>query len=106
MILTTRSRAMRAKKSGFAARIESLDWAAMASGLDAQGCTVTGPLLTADECATLAASYPQDAPFRSRVVMARHGFGRGEYKYFAYPLPEPVADLRALLYPALAEIAT
>jgi hypothetical protein len=61
--------------------------------------------LTAEQCAALAQSYASDAPFRSRVVMARHGFGRGEYKYFAYPLPEPVAVLRAALYPPLAEIA-
>jgi hypothetical protein len=61
--------------------------------------------LTAEQCAALAQTYASDAPFRSRVVMARHGFGRGEYKYFAYPLPEPVAVLRAALYPPLAEIA-
>ena len=77
----------------------------MASSLDAQGCAVTGPLLTADECEALAASYPEDAPFRSRVIMARHGFGRGEYKYFAYPLPDLVQALRTALYPRLAEIA-
>jgi hypothetical protein len=73
--------------------------------LDAQGCATTVPLLTAEQCAALAQTYASDAPFRSRVVMARHGFGRGEYKYFAYPLPEPVAVLRAALYPPLAEIA-
>jgi hypothetical protein len=61
--------------------------------------------LTAERCAELARIYASDAPFRSRVVMARHGFGRGEYKYFSYPLPEPVAVLRAALYPPLAEIA-
>jgi hypothetical protein len=61
--------------------------------------------LTAEQCAALAQTYASDAPFRSRVVMARHGFGRGEYKYFAYPLPEPVAVLRAAFYPPLAEIA-
>ena len=65
-----------------------------AADLDAQGCAVIGPLLTADECAALAALYPHDAPFRSRVIMARHGFGRGEYKYFAYPLPDAIAALR------------
>lgn len=88
-----------------AERIEALDWAAMASGLDAQGCAVTGPLLTAEECAALAARYPEDKPFRSRVIMARHGFGRGEYKYFAYPLPGLIQELRTALYPRLAEIA-
>lgn len=88
-----------------AERIEALDWAAMASGLDAQGCAVTGPLLTAEECAALAARYSEDALFRSRVVMARHGFGRGEYKYFAYPLPGLIQELRTALYPRLAGIA-
>jgi uncharacterized protein len=88
-----------------AARVEALDWTAMAAELDQHGCTTTGPLLTRDECATLAASYSADSLFRSRVIMARHGFGRGEYKYFAYPLPEPVAALRTALYPHLAELA-
>jgi hypothetical protein len=77
----------------------------VAASLDAQGCAVVGPLLAPDECAALAARYDDDARFRSRVVMARHGFGRGEYKYFAYPLPEEVAALRAALYPRLATIA-
>jgi hypothetical protein len=87
------------------ARVAGLDWTAIAASLDAYGCTTIGPLLTADECAALAARYDEDASFRSRIVMARHGFGRGEYKYFAAPLPEPVAGLRAALYPPLAEIA-
>ena len=86
-------------------RVDAVDWGAMASSLDAQGCAVTGPLLTADECAVLAGRYSEDALFRSRVVMARHGFGRGEYKYFAYPLPDLVAALRSALYPHLATIA-
>ena len=62
-------------------------------------------LLDAGECATLAGHYGDDGRFRSRIVMARHGFGRGEYKYFAYPLPDIVAALRSALYPPLAEIA-
>lgn len=86
-------------------RVAALDWAAIAAALDDHGCAATGPLLTAEECALLAQSYPADNLFRSRVVMARHGFGRGEYKYFAYPLPELVAALRATLFPPLAEIA-
>jgi hypothetical protein len=86
-------------------RTEALDWAAMASSLDAHGCSVTGPLLTAEECEALAARYAEDKPFRSRVIMARHGFGRGEYKYFAYPLPELIQALRTALYPRLAAIA-
>jgi hypothetical protein len=86
-------------------RVPMLGWTAMASDLDAHGCAVTGPLLTADECAALAASYPQDTLFRSRVIMARHGFGRGEYKYFAYPLPDLIQGLRTALYPPLAKLA-
>ncbi len=90
-----------------AARVAALDWPAIAVALDAHGCATTGPLrlLTPDECAVLAASYAEDRPFRSRVIMARHGFGRGEYKYFAYPLPETIEALRTALYPHLAEIA-
>ena len=90
-----------------AARVAVLDWPAIESGLDAQGCAHTGPLslLTPDECRSLAESYAADALFRSRVIMARHGFGRGEYKYFAHPLPDAIAALRTALYPRLAEIA-
>jgi uncharacterized protein len=86
-------------------RIADLDWARIADDLAAHGCAVTGPLLTGEECASLARLYGEEAPFRSRVIMARHGFGRGEYKYFGYPLPDPVATLRAGLYPPLAAVA-
>jgi hypothetical protein len=87
------------------ARVAALDWSVISSALDTYGCATTGPLLTAEECATLAQSYAEDEPFRSRIIMARHGFGRGEYKYFAYPLPDIVAALRGALYPPLAEVA-
>jgi len=86
-------------------RVAALDWNRIGTDLDNNGCAPTGPLLTADECAALARSYPNDELFRSRIIMARHGFGRGEYKYFAYPLPELVAALRRALYPPLAGIA-
>jgi uncharacterized protein len=86
-------------------RVTALDWTAISSDLDSCGCATTGPLLTRDECAKLAQRYPEDEPFRSRIIMARHGFGRGEYKYFAYPLPDIVAALRGALYPPLAEVA-
>jgi hypothetical protein len=88
-----------------AGRISALYWSAIAADLDAHGCATTGPLLASEECDALAALYASDAPFRSRIVMARHGFGRGEYKYLAYPLPAAVAELRAALYPPLADIA-
>src|SRR6058998_3049052 len=87
------------------ARIAGLDWEQLSAQLNAHGCATTEALLSAEECAALAESYTADALFRSRVVMARHGFGRGEYKYFAYPLPELVAALRGALYPPLADIA-
>jgi uncharacterized protein len=87
------------------ARVATLDWTAIASALEKYGCATTGALLSAEQCATLTQSYGADAPFRSRIVMSRHGFGRGEYKYFAYPLPEFVAALRTALYPPLAQIA-
>jgi hypothetical protein len=86
-------------------RVAAVDWTAGAADLDRHGCCVTHALLTAAECEDLAVNYSEDALFRSRVIMARHGFGRGEYKYFAYPLPGPIATLRTALYPPLAAIA-
>lgn len=85
--------------------IATLDWARIGAELDTFGCATTGPLLDAAACADLAASYDREEGFRSRIVMARHGFGRGEYKYFANPLPDPVAALRAGFWPHLAPIA-
>lgn len=87
-------------------RIAALDWQRIESDLDQYGCAALGKVLESSECEQLAASYPEEDPFRSRVVMARHGFGRGEYKYFRYPLPRLVAELRQSLYPRLAGIAT
>ena len=86
-------------------RVDAIDWAQATNDLDAQGCAVLKGLLSADECRALAALYPDDRHFRSRVVMGRHGFGRGEYKYFAYPLPELIADLRPALYARLRDVA-
>lgn len=88
-----------------ALRIAALDWCQIRDDLNAVGAAVTGPLLAADECAALTALYPQTEVFRSRVMMQRHGFGQGEYQYFAYPLPPIVAKLRAALYTPLAGIA-
>ena len=81
------------------------DETALAADLDARGWAVLSGLLDPATCAALANGYDDDAQFRSTIVMARHGFGRGEYRYFAYPLPDPVADLRTGLYPQLASIA-
>ncbi|ODT24496.1 MAG: proline hydroxylase [Hyphomicrobium sp. SCN 65-11] len=83
----------------------AIDWAAVGESLDARGFAVLPHLLAPEQCRTVAAMYPDDSRFRSHIHMARHGFGRGEYKYFAYPLPDPIAELRAALYPHLAEIA-
>jgi hypothetical protein len=85
--------------------VNAIDWAQVGSELDARGSAVIENLVSAHECDALAALYPDDARFRSRVVMGRHGFGRGEYKYFSYPLPEPIARLRSALYPPLAALA-
>jgi len=88
-----------------ARRIAALDWKRIASDLDAHGCAVLKGVLESRECAALARTYPSNELFRSRIVMSQHGFGRGEYKYFACPLPQIVAQLRAALYPPLAGIA-
>jgi hypothetical protein len=84
---------------------ESIRWVDASCNLDAYGSAVLAGLLSREECKSLAVLYSNDSLFRSRVVMARHGFGRGEYKYFRYPLPELVARLRATLYPFLVPIA-
>jgi uncharacterized protein len=80
----------------------AIDWSGFEAALDARGCAMVPGLLDAQECGALARLYDCDERFRSRVVMARHGFGRGEYRYFAYPLPPRVQELRAAIYPRLA----
>ena len=105
MSTMTRTRTHQALAETSASGIKTLDWTRIGDDLAAHGCAVTGPLLSEQQCAALTAPYAQEEPFRSRVIMARHGFGRGEYKYFAYPLPELVANLRTALYPPLAAIA-
>jgi hypothetical protein len=90
---------------GITARVGALPWDGIAEKLDEQGCAVIEKLLVPEECEALRSLYPEDGVFRSRVVMARHGFGRGEYKYFSYPLPRIVADLRTSIYFRLAPIA-
>lgn len=84
---------------------DSLDWPLLERQLDQDGCAIIPSLLSLETCDAVSALYPQHAPFRSQVIMARHGFGRGEYKYFKYPLPDLVAELRRALYPRLVQIA-
>jgi len=91
--------------SGIAARVDAIDWTLAESELDTQGCAVLKGLLSPDECHALSALYPDDAHFRSRIVMGRHGFGRGEYQYFSYPLPDLIEGLRPALYARLQGIA-
>src|SRR6186713_995212 len=88
-----------------AAHVDALDWPQITGELDTQGCAVLKGLLTPDQCRAVAALYPDDANFRSRIVMGRHGFGRGEYKYFSYPLPDLIAQLRPALYAHLQGVA-
>lgn len=87
------------------ARCQAIDWSYIKRELDAQGSAVFPKILTRDECHAMADLYSQNVRFRKRVVMARHGFGRGEYQYFSYPLPDVTQRLRTLLYSNLAEIA-
>ena len=86
-------------------RVGAIDWARVTADLDARGCAVVDSILSAAECRTVAGFYDDESRFRSHVVMARHGFGRGEYKYFSDPLPAIVSELRAALYPCLAPLA-
>jgi uncharacterized protein len=103
--VTAAAKALPATPGSPADRVDAIDWERVADDLDAQGCAMLGRLLTPPECRAIATLYGDDDRFRSRVVMARHGFGQGEYKYFGYPLPAPVGELRSALYPRLAPIA-
>jgi hypothetical protein len=87
------------------ARLAAVPWAGVAEALEAHGYATFGPILSAEECCRLADLYPEAERFRSRVIMQRHAFGRGEYRYFAYPLPEVVEELRQAVYPRLAPVA-
>ncbi len=86
-------------------QIGAMDWGHIESELSETGCAIIPALLDSKECGELAALYPDDSLFRSHIKMSRHGFGKGEYKYFAHPLPEPIAGLRPELYARLAPIA-
>jgi uncharacterized protein len=87
------------------ARVTAYDWDALAGDLDSYGCAVLPKLLSAEECRSIAALYPDESHFRSHIHMARHGFGKGEYRYFKYPLPDLLGSLRTALYPRLAGVA-
>jgi hypothetical protein len=91
--------------SGAVASIEGADWAGLGVSLDERGWALLEGVLDAGDCRAIAGLYDEESRFRSRIVMARHGFGRGEYKYFGYPLPGIVSALRESLYPRLAPIA-
>ncbi|HKV75926.1 MAG TPA: 2OG-Fe(II) oxygenase [Gemmatimonadales bacterium] len=97
--------ATRKSMEGIETRVERLEWGRIRGELDDFGAAVLPRLLAPGECEAMADLYDDPAAFRSRVVMGRHGFGRGEYQYFRYPLPEPLASLRASLYSALAPVA-
>ncbi|HWO34719.1 MAG TPA: 2OG-Fe(II) oxygenase, partial [Candidatus Acidoferrum sp.] len=88
-----------------AARVDSLDWRRIGKELDQQGNAIIEQLLSPEECLTIAGLYPNDEIFRSRVIMGRHGFGRGEYKYFSYPLPDLLSELRTAVYSHLVPVA-
>ncbi len=94
-----------AAQTAIAERIGNLDWASLEAELDAQGWAVIPGLLEAAQCADVIGLYDRNDAFRKQVDMLRHGFGQGEYRYFAYPLPGLVQDLRASLYPRLAPLA-
>ena len=94
-----------AKTKSLTQRVAALDWRALGEALERDGFAVTAPLLTAEECKALIAHYGDAGRFRSRIVMQRQGYGAGEYQYFGYPLPRPVATLRRALYARLAPVA-
>jgi hypothetical protein len=86
-------------------RVQKFDWSAIGSDLDTSGCAVLPNLISPAECDDIASLYPHEKHFRSHVHMARHGFGKGEYRYFKYPLPELIGDLRTALYTHVAPLA-
>src|SRR6188472_1373623 len=103
--MTTATRTQDVSAVDMDQRFGGCHWPVIAQHLDAHGWALLPKLLAANECATMAGLYTDDRLYRSHILMARHGFGRGEYKYFTYPLPEMVSALRTALYPRLAPIA-
>ncbi|MGY5779675.1 2OG-Fe(II) oxygenase [Rhizobium sp. LEGMi135b] len=92
-------------ESSIEARVDAYGWTSLAGELDSFGCAILPKLLAPEECDAISRLYPEERHFRSHIIMARHGFGRGEYRYFNYPLPGLLGGLRTALYPHLAEIA-
>jgi uncharacterized protein len=86
-------------------RVSQYDWSTLSEEINRYGCAVIEKLLSPEECRQIAGLYPEEGPFRSHIQMARHGFGKGEYRYFKYPLPDLIESLRTALYPHLANIA-
>jgi hypothetical protein len=105
MMADTKVPKVAAERADLSARLDAFDWSSVSTHLDGYGWAMFENLLSVAECQAIAGLYDDDRHFRSHVVMARHGFGRGEYKYFSYPLPHIAADLRTLMYPRLAPIA-
>jgi hypothetical protein len=105
--MRTVAKAERARGSAHPAelRVKQYDWEALTSELDAYGSAVMDKMLSAEECSEITSFYPHEEHFRSHVVMARHGFGKGEYRYFKYPLPGLLSALRTALYPRLSGVA-
>ena len=101
----TMERASSAIGDTISSRIDAVDWARVRVDLDAHGYAMLEAMLHAEECESIAGLYDSDERFRSHIVMAHHGFGRGEYKYFSYPLPGIITDLRTSIYPRLVPIA-
>ncbi len=92
-------------ESPVAGRVDAYDWTSLAGELDGFGCAILPKLLAPGECDAISRLYPEERHFRSHIIMARHGFGKGEYRYFNYPLPGLLGELRTALYPHLADIA-
>ncbi len=105
MSALARSISPTARPKSIAERVKLIAWEQVSQDLDAQGSAMVGRLLSADECQAISSLYQKDEIFRSHVVMERHGFGRGAYKYFSYPLPGVIASLRTAVYPHLVPIA-
>ncbi|RWP70816.1 MAG: hypothetical protein EOR91_31965, partial [Mesorhizobium sp.] len=103
--MTIHSIGSRAAVRSAETRVAAYDWQALAGEMSGYGCAVMEKLLTPQECREVAGLYPDESHFRSHVHMARHGFGKGEYRYFRYPLPELIGGLRTALYPRLAAVA-